>query len=72
MAGIKERYSVQFENGRIYSIKGAQSHQGAKKLFIALHRPPAGTKIRVWPQSDPSNKKNMRITGRRRARPVGC
>ncbi len=66
MAGNKERYTVQFENGTLRSVT-AQSHAGAKRTFIATYAPPAGSRIRVWPQSDPSDKRNMRISSKKRA-----
>lgn len=60
----KERYTVQFEDGTMRSVV-AQSYKGAKAVFMVRYQPPAGTSIRIWKQSDPSVKKNMRIPGNR-------
>ena len=57
----KERYTVQFEDGTMRSVV-AQSYKGAKAVFIVRYQPPKGSNIRIWRQSDPGIKKNMRIS----------
>ena len=60
MAGIKQRYKVRYEDGTIRTVT-AQSHLGAKKIFIATYAPPKKAKLVVWPQGDPNDKRNMRV-----------
>ena len=61
MAGYKERYKVQnMDNGRIYTYT-AQSHVGAKRLFMADKAPDKGTPIKVWVMGEPNTKKKMRV-----------
>lgn len=60
MAGIKQRYKVQGEDGRIRTVV-AQSYQGAKRKFICDYRPPKGWHIVVWPMGEKDAKKNMRV-----------
>lgn len=59
MAGVKQRYTVQYSDGTMRTVV-AQSYQGAKKIFQVRYSPPKGECIVVWPQSDPSAKRNMR------------
>jgi len=47
MAGYKMRYKVRYANGQIRTVV-AQSHKGAKDIFIARFQPELGTHITVW------------------------
>lgn len=58
MAGVKQRYTVQYSDGTMRTVV-AQSYQGAKKIFIVRFAPPKGQCIMVWPQADPSAKRRM-------------
>ncbi len=59
MAGVKERYKIQYSDGTIRTVS-AQSYAGAKKIFIARFQPPKGQCIRIWPQGRPDDKRDMR------------
>ena len=59
MAGVKQRYTVQYSDGTMRTVV-AQSHQGAKKIFVARYQPPPGQSIVIWPQDDKDAKKCMR------------
>jgi hypothetical protein len=60
MAGTKERYKVQFQDGTIRTVT-AQGYQSAKRQFIATYHPPKGTTFCVWPMGSPDKKKRMRV-----------
>lgn len=62
MAGLKERYTVQYlERGWLISIQ-AQGYTSAKKAFIREYKPQKGSWLIIWPQSNPGAKKKMRVT----------
>ena len=68
MAGYKMRYKVQnLETGRIATVE-AQSHAGAKRIYIATKYPDKGTRLRVWPDERDADehgiiaeRKDMRV-----------
>lgn len=60
MAGLKQRYKVQFEDGTIRTVT-AQGYQSAKRQFIATYHPPKGSTMHVWPMGKPEQKKRMRV-----------
>lgn len=73
--GFKETYTVQVSKlervgparkgqmraGYCISI-AARGYSSAKKAFIAKYKPPRGTQLTIWPQSDPTSKKKCRVT----------
>lgn len=68
MAGYKMRYKVQnLDTGRIATVE-AQSHAGAKRMYIATKYPDKGTPLRIWPDENDAaalgvvaERKNMRV-----------
>ena len=61
MAGMKERYTVRNQDDGTLRTVVAQSHRGAKTLYVIKYDPPMGTPLTVWPQSDQDDKRNMRV-----------
>jgi hypothetical protein len=60
MAGFKQRFKVQFQDGTIRTVV-AQSHTGAKRAFVAGYQPAKGSWLTVWPMGDEGNKRRMRV-----------
>lgn len=68
MAGYKMRYKVQDMTTGLITTVEAQSHAGAKRMFIARKQPDKGTPLTVWQDEHDasangmcSERKNMRV-----------
>lgn len=50
------RFTVRYVDGTVRSVS-AQSHNGARDVFVARYQPPAHPRQRlcIWPQDDPSD-----------------
>jgi len=68
MAGKVQRYKVQWISKGQYSGDGrirtvvAQGYNSAKKAFAKEFRPSAGIWVSIWPQGEPDDKREMKIT----------
>jgi len=62
MAGIKGRFKIRGEDGRIRTVGNCQSAGQAIRKFILDHNAPDGYHGTVWRQGYEGDKKNFRVT----------